>query len=120
MENRVTPRFFARLNVEVHCEGKRLGRFLTRDMSLFGVFLETRSVVLPSDELLDLIITVNGRLGSKRRVDAIVVRREADGTGLRFVKDGHSQNINLNDILLAASQAKRSGASQRPGEVIRL
>ena len=110
MEHRCTQRVSVRLTVKVSEQGRCLGIYQSRDMSLFGVYLERGPVFLPLYRTLDLTISVNKGKCAKHEVSAIVVRRGIDGVGLTFVRDGHPQNINLSDILSTVSLPRRSKA----------
>ena len=108
MEHRCTTRIPIQLKVKVSSNDNCLGVYESRDMNLFGIFLETGFVELPSDRTLELKIIVNKQLRRLYYISAAVMHRTPDGVGLMFVKDNSPQNINLTTLLSEATQVKRS------------
>ena len=108
MEHRCSTRIPIQLKVKVSSNDICLGVYKSRDMNLFGIFLKTGFVELPSDRTLDLRIIVNKQLPRLYHISAAVVYRTPDGVGLMFVKDNAPQNINLTSLLSEATQVKRS------------
>jgi len=111
MENRYSVRLPLRLTVEVIKDERFLGRFVTRDIDIEGVFIEMRTTDLEENDVVELTFIVPDDELSEYTVMAGVVRLSTDGAGMMLF--GHEHRVL--DVLAAAELAGCStGFRARP------
>jgi len=93
MSHRYGSRLTVHLDVVIHQQGKQLGQYQTRDISRYGVFLETGRLDLNLGDLLDLTFVVTEKPDDKSKIKAIVIRHSFDGVGLML--SNHCRQIFL-------------------------
>ncbi len=82
-------RLSVQLEVIIHRNGQRLGQFQTRDISLYGVFLETDATELRLGESVDLTFILSEQPLDRRKVKGMVIRRSSDGAGFMLADGFH-------------------------------
>lgn len=91
MNHRYGSRLTVQLDVNLYRKGKHLGRYLTRDLSPDGAFLETGCLELRMGDLVDLSFTMPGQPSDGLWIKGIVIRRSNEGAG--FMLSGDSRQI---------------------------
>lgn len=102
MEHRYSPRVKAGLMVELFARQHRLGRFTTRDVSIDGMFLETRRILhLRRNEPVEVQLLREEGVPPRGRptLRALVAHVGRDGVGV-LVLDGdqHAYKLMLNRL----------------------
>ncbi len=86
MEHRWSARKLVAGNVVVECPRVGLVRAAMRDVSLGGMFLETKAVVLPVNAPVTVVFDLPaGPQGGAYCLQAMIVRRTSGGAGLMFL-----------------------------------
>jgi hypothetical protein len=74
------------LPIDVFQNGHYLGRFVIRNVNSSGAFIETGAIVQPDNGILELTFAAGDIYDGdvSRHLQALVVRRTADGVGVWF------------------------------------
>lgn len=89
MDHRYSVRLPLHLTVEVFKREQFLGRYITRDMDLEGVFIEMRTTNLEPNELVKLIFDDPDGKHIYYTLIAGVARLDADGVGMMLFDHEH-------------------------------
>jgi len=89
MDNRYAVRLPLHLPVEVFQRERFLGRYITRNMDVEGVFIEMRATDLELNEVVKLIFVVPDGERCNDTLIAGVVRLDADGAGMMLFDHEH-------------------------------
>ena len=73
-----------RTEMDVFCCNRLLGRYMTRDIDPGGTFLETSTLKLYPNDIVELDFAVHDREESREPIKAVVVRRTDAGIDLLF------------------------------------
>ncbi len=88
MERRLRTRYATRADVYVARPGMRLQRCIGVNLSSDGVFLQTDSLCLPRDAIVDLIFVVTlGKVVKLHRRAAVVAHSSRSGAGLYIYRN---------------------------------
>lgn len=98
MDHRYSVRLPLHITVEVFKREKFLGRYITRNMDVEGIFIEMRTTDLAVNDMLDLIFLFPDCERCDCSLIAGVVRIDADGAGMMLFDHEHKAP----DILRAA------------------
>lgn len=113
MEHRQHSRARVCMPVHIHRGKRRYGPFLTRDLTVDGLFVRSGQVPLEPGELVRLSL----RFGCGRRVrwkpSALVVRREVDGVGLRYAVYERGFADDVRSALARRARETEQGRSDR-------
>lgn len=82
MNHRYGSRLAVHIDVVIHQQGKQLGQYQTRDISPYGVFLETGTLDLHLGTSVNLTFILSDQPEERRKIKGLVVRRSFDGAGL--------------------------------------
>ena len=82
MNHRYGSRLAVQLDVIIQQQGQQLGRYQTRDISPYGVFLETGTLDIRLGSSLDLTFILSERPEERRHIQGMVIRRTYDGAGI--------------------------------------
>ena len=110
MNHRYGNRMAVQIDVLVHQQGRQLGRYQSRDISPYGVFLETGALDLKLGAAVDLTFILADDPDPRRVIKGMVIRRSYDGTA--FMLADHYRNIFPHlkqQILETAPGAQRDG-----------
>ena len=113
MNHRYGKRVTVQVEVVMHRHGHELGRYRTRDVSPYGVFLETGPMELDLCVSVDLTFLLSNESADRQMVKGLVVRRTSDGIG--FIYADHSRQLftRLKDIALDAPQTTQYPQSKK-------
>jgi len=89
MDHRYSVRLPLHLTVEVFQREQFLGRYITRNMDVEGVFIEMRTTDLEPNEVVKLIFVVPDSERRYYTLIAGVVRLDADGAGMMLFDHEH-------------------------------
>ena len=107
MDNRWSPRTDVSLGVDLFCSGKAIEGCSTRDIGMGGVFINLDEDVPSKDTLVELIFSLEkGGEAINHRIDAKVVRPEAQGAGMEFRNFDANAFRSLQEILHYAQDQK--------------
>ena len=98
MDHRYSVRLPLHLTVEVFKRERFLGRYITRNMDVEGIFIEMRTTDLETNDVVKLIFVVPDCQHCDYTLIAGVVRVDADGAGMMLFDHEHKAL----DILRAA------------------
>jgi len=98
MDHRYSVRLPLRLTVEVFKRERFLGRCITRNMDVEGIFIEMRTTDLEANDVVKLIFVAPDSEHCDYTLIAGVVRVDADGAGMMLFDHEHKAL----DILRAA------------------
>jgi hypothetical protein len=98
MDHRYSVRLPLHLTVEVFKQERFLGRYITRNMDVEGIFIEMRTTDLETNDVVKLIFVVPDCQHCDYTLIAGVVRVDADGAGMMLFDHEHKAL----DILRAA------------------
>ena len=112
MDHRYSVRLPRHLTVEVFKREQFLGRYITRNMDVAGIFIEMRTTELEANDVVKLIFVVpDGERGDCTLI-AGVVRVDADGAGMMLLDHEHKAL----DILRAADLSNQVPGCRVPGK----
>lgn len=108
MDHRYSIRTPLRVAVDVFKRERFLGRCITRNMDVEGVFIEAPTIDLEPNDVVRLVFVVPGYERCDCALIAGVARRDADGLGIMLFDHEH----NALDMLRAAHLS-----SHKPGRL---
>lgn len=114
MDHRYSVRLPLRLTVEVFKRERFLGKYITRNIDVEGVFIEMRTADLEANDVLKLIFIAPGRERCDCTLSAGVVRLDVYGAGMMLF-DHERKAL---DIVRAADLPNRMPGhrmQERPG-----
>ena len=89
MDHRYSVRLPLHLTVDVFKRERFLGRYITRNMDVEGIFIEMRTTDLEANDVVKLIFVVPDNERCDRTLIAGVVRVDADGAGMMLFDHEH-------------------------------
>jgi hypothetical protein len=89
MDHRYSVRLPLHLTVEVFKRERFLGRYITRNMDVEGIFIEMRTTELETNDVVKLIFVIPDRARCDCTLNAGVVRVDADGAGMMLFDREH-------------------------------
>jgi hypothetical protein len=89
MDHRYSVRLPLHLTVDVFKRERFLGRYITRNMDVEGIFIEMRTTDLEANDVVKLIFVVPDNERCGRTLIAGVVRVDADGAGMMLFDHEH-------------------------------
>lgn len=114
MDHRYSVRLPRRLTVEVFKRERFLGRYVTRNMDVEGVFIEMPTSELEANEVVKLTFAVPGSEICDYTMLAGVARLDADGVGMMLF-DHKLKALNILRAVDLSRQLPGRRVQTRPG-----
>lgn len=113
MDHRFAVRLPLRFTVEVFKQERFLGRYITRNMDVEGVFIEMRPTDLKPNEVVKLNFFVSDCEHCDYTFIAGVIRVNADGAGMMLIDYEHK----VMDILRVADRLNHPSVRRSPARL---